>query len=69
MKKRTKEYLTSMGWSSERMVELPEEYSAYSINDNVKSILRNIVSLCSNWLIAKHPIVNHNTWHFHYPLI
>ncbi|AUI88485.1 hypothetical protein BS333_19370 [Vibrio azureus] len=45
MKKRTEEYLTSMGWSSERMVELPEEYSTYSINDNVKSILRNIYGL------------------------
>ena len=45
MQQKTKEYLTSMGWSSERMVELPEEYSAYSINDNVKSILRNIYGL------------------------
>ncbi|AUI88868.1 hypothetical protein BS333_21070 (plasmid) [Vibrio azureus] len=45
MQQKTKEYLTSMGWSSERMVELPEEYAAYSINDNVKSILRNIYGL------------------------
>ncbi|GAD78189.1 hypothetical protein VAZ01S_142_00040 [Vibrio azureus NBRC 104587] len=27
------------------MVELPEEYSAYSINDNIKRILRNIYGL------------------------
>ncbi|WP_039990731.1 hypothetical protein, partial [Vibrio azureus] len=45
MQQKTKEYLTSMGWSSERMVELPEEYAAYSINDNAKSILRNIYGL------------------------
>ncbi|WP_039991515.1 SUKH-3 domain-containing protein, partial [Vibrio azureus] len=45
MQQKTEEYLTSMGWSSERMVELPEEYSAYSISDNAKSILRNIYGL------------------------
>ncbi|WP_039990973.1 SUKH-3 domain-containing protein, partial [Vibrio azureus] len=45
MQKKTEEYLTSIGWSSERMVELPEEYSDYSINDNAKSILRNIYGL------------------------
>ncbi|AUI88982.1 hypothetical protein BS333_21640 (plasmid) [Vibrio azureus] len=45
MQKKTEEYLTSIGWSSERMVELPEEYSAYSINDNIKRILRNIYGL------------------------
>ncbi|WP_039991269.1 SUKH-3 domain-containing protein, partial [Vibrio azureus] len=45
MQKKTEEYLTSIGWSSERIVELPEEYSTYSINDNVKSILRNIYGL------------------------
>ncbi|AUI88084.1 hypothetical protein BS333_17080 [Vibrio azureus] len=45
MQNKSKVYLTSIGWSSDRKVELPEEYSAYSISDIIKNILRNIYGL------------------------
>ncbi|AUI88083.1 hypothetical protein BS333_17075 [Vibrio azureus] len=57
MQQKTKKYLTSIGWSSDRKVELPEEYSAYSISDIIKNILRNIYGLTLNFGKYKRPLL------------